>query len=317
MKFILTINKMKLKIIGFLLITINIYAQQDPHYTQYMYNLNVINPAYAGSKDNISGSVLYRDQWTGLEGSPKTLTFAIHSPFGKNVGLGISAVSDRIGPVDESNVYADFSYKLNLGDTHKLLLGIKGGMTFHKVGLFSEIGNGFTRNPNDLAFSENTNNNYMNLGAGAFFHSDNYYVSLSMPNFFKSKHLNISNNGNEISFGNETQHYFLSAGYVFNLSENTKFKPSFMLKSAVNVSPSLDLSSNFLFFEKLELGATYRLEDSFGVMANFAITPNLRIGYAYDNIISDIKIVAPASHEFMLLFDLNFPKKVSVSPRFF
>jgi type IX secretion system PorP/SprF family membrane protein len=190
-------------------------------------------------------------------------------------------------------------------------------MTFHKVGLFSEIGNGFTRNPNDLAFSENTNNNYMNLGAGAFFHSDNYYVSLSMPNFFKSKHLNISNNGNEISFGNETQHYFLSAGYVFNLSENTKFKPSFMLKSAVNVSPSLDLSSNFLFFEKLELGATYRLEDSFGVMANFAITPNLRIGYAYDNIISDIKIVAPASHEFMLLFDLNFPKKVSVSPRFF
>lgn len=138
-----------------------------------------------------------------------------------------------------------------------------------------------------------------------------------MPNFFKSKHLNISNNGNEISFGNEIQHYFLSGGYVFNLSEKTKFKPSFMLKSALNISPSLDLSTNFLFFDKFELGASYRLEDFFGLMANFAITPNLRIGYAYDNIISDIKIVAPASLEFMLLFDLNFSKKVSVSPRFF
>jgi type IX secretion system PorP/SprF family membrane protein len=142
-------------------------------------------------------------------------------------------------------------------------------------------------------------------------------LAISIPNMLNSRHLDVTRNGQLFQYGSDVQHYFITGGYVFNLSENTKFKPSFMLKSAVNVSPSLDLSSNFLFFEKLELGATYRLEDSFGVMANFAITPNLRIGYAYDNIISDIKIVAPASHEFMLLFDLNFPKKVSVSPRFF
>ncbi len=300
-----------------LFLVLEIQAQQDPHYTQYMYNMNVMNPAYAGSKENLSGSILYREQWKGLEGAPKTATFSLHSPVGKNVGLGLSAISDKIGPIDESNVYADFSYKINLGEDHRLLFGLKAGATFHKVGLFSEIGNGYIQQPGDNAFSENTSNTYLNLGAGLFYHSDHYYVALSMPNFFKSTHLDVTQNGQVYNFGNETQHYFLTGGYVFNLSEKTKFKPSFMLKSAISAPTSLDLSANFLFFDKLECGATYRLDDSFGAMINFGITPNLRIGYAYDNIISDLNVTAPASHEIMLLFDLNFPKKVSISPRFF
>ncbi len=138
-----------------------------------------------------------------------------------------------------------------------------------------------------------------------------------MPNFFKSTHLELSKDGNLYSFGNETQHYFLTGGYVYNLNEFVKLKPSIMLKSALNVPVSLDFSGNVLLYDKFEIGATYRLEDSFGAMVNYAITPNLRIGYAYDSIISELKSVAPASHEFMLLFDLNFPKKVSISPRFF
>jgi hypothetical protein len=104
---------------------------------------------------------------------------------------------------------------------------------------------------------------------------------------------------------------------VFDLNPNVKFKPFTMIKSSLNTPTSVDLSTNFFFYDKLELGATYRLEDSFGALVNFAITPSLRIGYAYDHIVSDLKIVTPASHEFMLLFDLNFPKKVSRSPRYF
>jgi type IX secretion system PorP/SprF family membrane protein len=120
-----------------------------------------------------------------------------------------------------------------------------------------------------------------------------------------------------VEYGTETLHYFLTGGYVFDLSENTKFKPSAMLKSALDVTPSLDVSANFLFFEKFEIGGTYRLEDSFGAMVNYAITPNLRVGYAYDHVVSDLNVTTPSSHEIMLLFDLNFPKKVSRSPRFF
>lgn len=290
----------------------NVEAQQDPHYTQYMYNMNIMNPAYAGSRESLSVGLLYRMQWVDIEGAPKTGTLSVHSPVGKNVGLGLSAITDKIGPVEENNVYADFSYTLNLGGVHRLAFGLKAGATFHKVGLFDDVYD-YVPDANDPAFSENINNTYLNIGAGLFYYTDHYYLAFSVPNMLKSKHLDISDR----QFGSETQHYFLTGGYVFELSDNTKFKPSFMLKSAFDAPTSLDVSANFLFFEKFELGGTYRLDDSFGGMVNYAITPGLRLGYAYDHIVSDLNFTTPASHEFMLLFDLNFSKKVSVSPRYF
>nr|WP_294936235.1 type IX secretion system membrane protein PorP/SprF [uncultured Flavobacterium sp.] len=298
-------------------ITSEVQAQQDPHYTQYMYNMNVMNPAYAGSKEKLAVGILYREQWTNVDGAPKTATLALHSPVGKNVGLGLSAVSDKIGPVEENNIYADFSYTLNLGGEHRLALGLKAGVTFHKAGLFSDIGNGYVPQPGDVAFSENVSNTYFNVGSGIFYYTQKYYLAFSVPNMLDAKHLDVQVNGDEYQFGSETQHYFFTGGYVFNLSENTKFKPSFMLKSAFNAPASLDLSANFLFFDKFEAGATYRLEDSYGAMVNYAVTPSIRIGYAYDHIVSDLKVATPASHEFMLLFDVNFAKKTSVSPRYF
>jgi len=300
-----------------LTLVIAVNAQQDPHYTQYMYNMSVINPAYAGSKDNLSAGVLYRSQWVSIEGAPKTGTLFAHSPVGKNVGLGLSAISDDVGPVNETNVYADFSYTLNLGEDHKLAFGLKAGATFHNVGLYSDIGNGYVPSPNDPAFSENVNNTYLNLGSGVFYYTQRYYLAFSVPNMLKSKHLDLTQNGDDYEFGTEELHYFLSGGYVFEFSENTKFKPSFMLKSAFGAPASLDLSANMLLYEKFELGATYRLDDSFGGMVNFAVTPSIRIGYAYDSILSDLNAGTSSSHEIMLLFDLNFAKKTSVSPRFF
>ena len=299
------------------MVMVDAQAQQDPHYTQYMYNMNVMNPAYAGSKENLAVGLLYRAQWVDIEGAPKTGTLSVHSPVGKNVGLGLSAITDRIGPVDETYVYGDFSYTLNLGGEHRLALGIKAGATFHKVGLFSDIGNGYVPDINDPAFRENSSNTFFNIGTGFFYYTQKYYLALSVPNMLKSKHLDIRNDGREYQFGSETQHYFLTGGYVFNLSENTKFKPSFMLKSAFDAPTSVDASANMMFYDRFEIGATYRLDDSFGGMVNFAVTPNIRVGYAYDRIISDLKVSTQSSHEIMLLFDLNFPKKVSVSPRYF
>ncbi len=287
-------------------------AQQDPHYTQYMYNMNVINPAYAGSKENLSFGLLYRKQWVDIEDAPSTFTLSGSSPVGKNVGIGLSVISDKIGPVEENNVYGDFSYTLNLGGEHKLALGLKAGATFHKVGLFSEV---YSNVPDadDPAFAENTNNTFLNIGTGLFYYTNKYYVAFSVPNMLKSTHLDY----NGKTFGTESLHYFLTGGYVFDLNPNLKFKPFAMLKSAFDAPLSVDASTNFLIYDKLELGATYRLEDSFGAMINFAITPNLRIGYAYDHIVSDLNVTTPSSHEVILLFDLNFPKKVSQSPRYF
>ncbi len=300
-----------------LMILVSANAQQDPQYTQYMYNMNVVNPAYAGSNEALSVGLLYRSQWVGITDAPKTVTLSVHSPVGKNVGLGLSVISDKIGPVEENNVYADFSYTLNLGGEHRLAFGLKAGATFQNIGLFSDIGNGYVPDASDEAFSQNTSNTYLNIGAGAFYYTDKYYVSLSVPNMLKSTYLDVTNNGQEFEYGSEVLHYFLSAGYVFDLSTTTKFKPSFLVKSAFNAPTSIDVSANFLFYDKFEVGATYRLDDSVGAMTNFAVTPEIRIGYAYDYTTSDLNIKSSGSHEIMLLFDLNFSKKVSISPRFF
>lgn len=310
---------MKIKFKGFLIVSIvllfglDAQAQQDPHYTQYMYNMNVINPAYAGSKENLSFGLLYRKQWVDIEDAPATFSFSGSTPVGKNVGIGLSVISDKIGPVEENNVYGDFSYTLNLGGEHRLAFGLKAGATFHKVGLFSEIGDGNVPDLNDPAFQENTSNTFLNIGSGVFYYTQKYYVAFSVPNILKSTHLDY--NGRK--FGDETSHYFLTGGYVFDLTDNVKFKPFAMVKSAFGAPVSYDISTNFLFNQKFEVGATYRKEDSFGAMVNYAISPNLRIGYAYDHIISDLKVTTPSSHEVILLFDLNFPKKVSQSPRYF
>ncbi len=305
---------MKNRIIQVVILFIGVFAfaQQDPHYTQYMYNMSVMNPAYAGSKENLSLGLLHRKQWVEIEDAPTTTTFFGHAPVGKNVGMGLSVISDKIGPVEENNIYADFSYTLNLGGEHKLAFGLKTGLTLHKVSLFDDVYPTLP-DPNDPAFSENTSNSYFNIGSGLFYYTNKYYLGFSIPNLMKSKHLDF--NGRE--FGSEVSHYFVTGGYVFDINDNVKFKPFFMMKSAFEAPTSWDLSANFLFNEKFEIGGTYRLEDSFGAMVNYAITPNIKLGYAYDHIVSDLNVTTPSSHEIILLFDLNFPKKVSSSPRFF
>mgnify|MGYP003862735755 CR=1 FL=1 len=157
------------------LTSINVNAQQSPHYTQYMYNMNIINPAYAGSKDNLSFGFLYRKQWLEIEDAPTTFSLSGSAPVGKNVGVGLSIISDKIGPVDENNIYGDFSYTLNLGGEHRLALGLKAGVTIQKIGLFSDI-NSSLQQQGDGAFAQDSNTANLNFGSGIFYYTNKYYV---------------------------------------------------------------------------------------------------------------------------------------------
>lgn len=287
----------------------SIFAQQDPQYTQYMYNMNVVNPAYAGSKESLSLTGLYRKQWSSFDGAPETFTLSIHSPVGERVGLGFSAIRDEIYPVKETNVYADFSYTIDLSASLKLALGIKAGFTFHDVGLtdLSLI------HPGDPFFSENIDKTYPNVGAGAFLYADNFYLGVSAPNFIKSVHLDE----NGLKYGSEELHYFATAGYIFEINDNFKLKPSVMVKSTFDSPVSFDANLNALFFDRFEIGGSYRYDDSFSGVVGFQLTPMFRVGYAYDHITSDLRTVTSASHEVILTFDLYFKKRVLRSPRFF
>ena len=287
-------------------------AQQDPHYTQYMYNMNVINPAYAGSKENLTFGLLNRRQWVGIEDAPTTYSASGSMPVGKNVGAGLSIINDKIGPIEETNIYADLSYTLQLNGDHRLAFGVKGGVTLHKIDFLTIYKS--LPDINDGVFAKsNPSTSKMNIGTGLFYYTNKYYLAFSIPNMLKTKYLDYD--GKE--YGSEVSHYFLTGGYVFDINPNVKFKPFFMVKSSFGVKPSFDLNANFLFHEKFEAGASYRFEDSFGAMVNYAITPELRIGYAYDHIVSDLNISTPSSHEIIILFDLNFPKRVSRSSRYF
>ena len=304
------IMKKTILVILILLIAPKIIAQQDPQYTQYMYNMNVINPAYAGYSDATSVGFLYRNQWEGLEGAPKTATMNIHFPAGKNVGLGFSAISDEIGPVSETNLYVDFSYTLNLNNDNRLAFGVKAGGTFHDIGLVDLA----LIDPNDPFFANDINENTANVGAGLYFYKPNkYYFSLSVPNMLQSVHLDY----NDYNIGSEHLHIFGAMGYVFDINENFKLKPHTFIKYAVESPVSIDLNANIFMYDLIEFGLGYRTDDSITAMVNFLISPSVRIGYAYDSVQSELSFLTKASHEIFINFDINFKSKVSRSPRYF
>lgn len=288
------------------------FSQQDPHYTQYMYNMSVFNPAYAGSKETLSTGILYRNQWVSIEDAPTTLTAFAHNAVGKNLGVGLSIISDQLGPIAEKNVYADVSYTLPINETMKLAFGLKTGATFHSVDLFSQIAPTLP-DPSEGVFGRDISKTSLNFGTGVFFYTDKYYVGLSIPNIMKSAHFNYDGE----KYGSEVAHYFLTGGYVFDIDLDWKIKPFAMIKSSFNAPTSFDLSTNFLYRDQIEFGISYRREDSFGAMVNYNITPQLRIGYAYDRIISNLNYTTNSSHEIIILYDIINFKKVSRSPRFF
>ncbi len=287
-----------------------VFGQQDPQYTQYMYNMNIVNPAYAGSRETLTLNFLGRTQWVGLDGSPNTITFSIHSPLrNERLGLGFSAIYDEIGPVQETNMYGDFSYTLRFSSNRNLALGVKAGVTFQDLSL----GMLTTAQANDPLFVNDFNETYPNFGVGAFYYTDKFYLGLSMPNFLESRHFEDTNG--VVSNASEKMHFFGTFGYVFNLSENTKLKPSSMVKAAIGAPVSIDFSANLLFNEKFEVGISYRLDDSVSGILGFNINSDFRIGYAYDYTLSNLGDYNSGSHELMLLYDFN-SKKFN-SQRFF
>lgn len=295
-----------------LFLSLSIQGQQDPQYTQYLYNMNIINPAYAGSYDALSLNFLARAQWVGIDGAPQTFTLGINSPVGNNVGLGLSVISDKIGPVQEQNVYGDFSYTLQVGETANLALGLKAGFGFFNVCLSCLE----TTNPDDVAFvSRKVDKILPNFGVGAYYYTEKFYAGLSIPNLLKTFHFEKS--GGQITTASEVSHAFLTTGYVFDISEDVKLKPSTMLKVAEGSPLSIDFTGSVLLYDKLEFGLSYRLDESVSGIFSARIKNSLRFGYAYDYTLSNISGFNSGSHEVFILFNFDFERNKIRSPRFF
>ena len=294
-------------IIFILFISVSMEAQQLPQFTQYMYNTISINPAYAGNRDALSVIGLHRSQWAGVDGAPETQTLSIHSPLrNEKVGLGLSVINDNIGYEDYTYIYGDFSYTINVSPNTTLSFGLKGGFSYYNIE--EEL-----LNIEDPFFNGDTFNRWTpNFGAGLYLSSQDWYVGLSAPKF-------INNDNNELSdyVALEQVHYYLTGGYVFDLSENTKLRPTTLLKYTDGAPLSVDISSTFIFNEKFYLGANYRIDDAIGAFADFQVLPNFRVGYGYEYTLSDLQPYSSGSHEILLIYELRMKNTKYKSPRFF
>ncbi|WP_400080701.1 type IX secretion system membrane protein PorP/SprF [Winogradskyella sp. R77965] len=298
-----------------LIIGLSTHAQQDPQYTQYMYNMSVINPAYA-TDDNttLNLGLLHRSQWSQSVGGPTTSNFFAHSVITDRLEGGVSFVHDQIGDVvKQTSAFVDIAYVLPVSETTKLSFGIKAGAT-----LFTTNFDGFVYSDPlpDPAFAENINRTFPNIGTGLFFFSENYYLGLSVPNLLETKHL--SEDSGIVTQGSENMHYFLTGGYVMNFGSNNKIKYAFMTKHVNGARLSVDLTANVLINDVVEFGVGYRIEDSVSGLVNFSIYEGLRIGYAYDHTLSNLGRFNSGSHEIFMLFNIGkLGKGYDKSPRFF
>lgn len=285
-------------------------AQQEPNYTQYMYNTMVVNPAYAGTSEmlNINGS--YRSQWTGFDGAPETMNLGIESPISERVGLGINLMRDVLGPSDEYGVTANFAYTIPLNEKLKLSFGLSGGINVLNV----DFAKGTFNQGDDPLLMDNINNQILGIiGAGTYVYSDNWYVGLSTPNFFSQKYYDDV----EMAVNADELHLYLIGGYVFDLSPNAKFKPAFLLNYVEDTPLSAVLTANFLLFEKLTLGVGYELDANASGLAGFNLTRDLFLGYAYSYSTTDLNNYNNGTHEIILKFSIGSREGMSYSPRFF
>jgi len=298
---------------GIILFSIKGIAQQDPLFTQYMYNMSVVNPAYATDDPGMLNlGAIYRMQWTDVDGAPRTLNFFAHTPVSERIELGLTVVHDEIGDVEKTNnITADFAYVIPTGNNTKLSFGAKAGLTTFDANL-----SGLRLNDqNDAAF-ENISEVFPVFGVGAFWFGDKHYLGASAPNLLTADHLDDS----ELlrNKGSEEIHYYLTGGYVFDISENLRLKPSTMVRGVEGSPLSVDVNANVLLYDRLEAGVGYRFDNSVTGLVNFKIAPGLRVGYAYDYPTYDLS--DDGSHEIMLLFDLDLfglKKGYDKSPRFF
>jgi len=295
--------------------TVTALAQQDPMYSQYVFNGLVLNPAYAGTRDVLSATLLYRNQWVNLPGAPKTGMFSIDAPYkNQKVGLGLNVEFDNIGVTSHTGISGAYSYKLKF-DRSTLALGIQAGVGFSTSNFtsvkYTEGGQ------NDGAFQTNFHETLPNFGFGLYYYTDRFFAGLSVPQI-AGRTLQKAVYGNaESAHLDMANHYFLSSGYLFDLSPDVKLKPSVLLKYVGGAPMEADVNGVVWFYDLLALGVSYRSLASVDFLAQIRVSNQFYVGYAYEQAANGMSSFAGGSHEIMLQYLFNFSKAKITTPRYF
>lgn len=326
---------------------LSLRAQQDPMFTKYMFNSLAYNPGFAGAPEYMQIRLLYRNQWWGFEGAPKTQTLTIHAPVNDRIGLGLNLVNDDIGATGTTALNFAYAYRFQFG-AGKLSLGLQGGILNWRAD-WNDPGLKF-RDPKaqDEAYAETNPVRWMpNVGAGVYYTAPKFYVGFSVPHLInwdlrrESEAYPITTD----KWARLYRHYFLTAGAALPIDGDALiFKPSILIKSvgllssfttsgstinAVGAPNEFDLDLSFLFHESLWIGASWRTAfeadifggessmDSADVWMSIYLSNGLRIGASYDYSLTKIQEFTKGSFEIMLGYDFSFNIKRINTPRYF
>ena len=293
------------------LLSVSVWGQQEPQYTQYMFNPTAINPAYAGSMDYGSIFSMYRAQWIGLEGAPRTMNLAYHQPIeNSHLGIGANLLRDEIGPTSTTFAAVDVSYTIAFANESRLAFGVKAG------GELFSIDNQKLKNfnPDDPFLQQNMVDQFSpNIGIGLYYYKQNSYLGLSVPRLLETRFYDAL----AYSETKRKQHFYFVGGKVFDLTYNLKFKPAFIAKMVAGAPLQVDLTGNFLINEKFTVGVAYRWSAALSALVGFKVNDRVSIGYGYDRETTRLANFNSGSHEIFLQFDLFKINQQVETPRFF
>lgn len=294
------------------------FAQQDAMFTQYMFNGLVLNPAYAGSREVLSATALYRNQWVNIAGAPKTVTFSMHAPVrNEKIGIGIIFSNDRLGITNTNNVGLNYAYRLKFKNGGTLSLGLQATILNYRAD-FASIQHSFSSSVFDPSFSQVINRWLPNFGTGVYYYTNKFYLGASMPNILTNQYMKGEGTVfNVTDRARQYNHIFITTGYVFNINQSLKLKPSLLLKYVNGAPLELDINANLWLFDMFAVGLSYRTRDSIDALFEFQITPQLGIGYAYDYTLTPLGKYTSGSHEIMIRYELGFGKRRIITPRYF
>ena len=281
----------------------SIQAQQLPLYSQYMFNTLEINPAYAGFKQSMQFTSVFRKQFNGIKDAPQTAMISGDMPIGDTkLGVGIKIVDDRISILQNFGFQGAMSYRIE-GDNSNLSFGLQLGTMNYKTD-FSRLN---LTNPGDPNFAQNLNALTANFGTGVFFNTDKFYAGLSVPNLVNTQF----KSGNESLSGNELKqspNIYLNGGYLINLNNDFILKPSFLLRGVKGIPLNYDINANVFFKDLMSVGMSYRSKSAIVGLLDFRLVPTLRLGYAYDYNLGRLNNFSKGTHEIILRYHIPFDR---------
>jgi type IX secretion system PorP/SprF family membrane protein len=302
-----------LLLLGTTFVSLQGYAQQNPLYSQYMFNGLVINPAYTGSHESMTATAAVRSQWTGLKGAPQTQVASLHSPlkFSRSAA-GAVFVHDKVSVINQYTAYGTYAYRIPVSKNAKLALGAQAGVTYYQSNL-SDLTIITQNGQADPTFAQNDRRMLPNLGIGAYLYSHKSYIGISLPTLINNRW----STQDSYMQARQKRHYFLSAGHVFTVSPNLKFKPNVLLKWEEGGPFQYDLNANMLIHEIVWVGVSYRMKDAVDGLLQLNINNKLSLGYSYGYPISALSPVQTGTHEMVLNYRISRNKHIVFSPRYF